>query len=123
MGLPPLRVGSIVMSVENLTAQVDFWCRALDYVPRERPTESFAMLRPRAGEGPNLALERRTSTVSEPPRLHLDLYAQDQAAEVERLIALGATRFPERDRPADADYVMLCDPDGNRFCVVDARGR
>jgi hypothetical protein len=55
--------------------------------------------------------------------VHLDLYAQDQTAEVERLIGLGATRFPERDRPADADYVMLCDPDGNRFCVVDARGR
>ena len=123
MSRPPIRIGSIVISVANLPAQVDFWCHALDYVPREPPTSTYAMLCPRAGQGPNLALERRSSTTSEPPRLHLDLYAQDQGAEVERLIALGATPHDERDRPADADYVMLRDPDGNRFCVVDARGR
>jgi hypothetical protein len=23
-------------------------------------------------------------------------------------------------RPPDADYVILADPEGNRFCVVDA---
>ena len=123
MGLPAIRIGSIVISVENLAAQVDFWCRALDYVPREPPTSTYAMLRPREGHGPNVALERRTSATSEPPRVHLDLYAQDQHAEVERLLTLGAMTCDERDRPADADYVMLLDPDGNRFCVVDARGR
>jgi hypothetical protein len=25
-------------------------------------------------------------------------------------------------RPADADYVILADPEGNRFCVVDTAG-
>ncbi len=123
MSLPALRVGSLVLSVEDLEAQVAFWCAALDYVPREPPTATYAMLLPRGGEGPNLALERRASVTSEPPRIHLDLYAQDQSAEVERLVALGASRYDEPDRPADADYVILLDPDGNRFCVVDARGR
>jgi predicted enzyme related to lactoylglutathione lyase len=55
-----------------------------------------------------------------PPRIHLDLYAQDQPAEVERLVGLGATRVEWKRRPADADYVILADPEGNRFCVVDA---
>ena len=54
-----------------------------------------------------------------PPRLHLDLYTEDQAAEVERLIALGATEIHWDKRPADADFVILADPEGNRFCVVD----
>ena len=54
-----------------------------------------------------------------PPRLHLDLYTDDQAAEVERLIALGATEIHWDKRPADADFVILADPEGNRFCVVD----
>lgn len=56
------------------------------------------------------------------PRVHLDLYAgdaADQAAEVERLVGLGATRV-DRDRyPDDPDFVVLADPEGNRFCVID----
>jgi len=51
----------------------------------------------------------------------LDLYADDRSAEVERLITLGATRYPWRYRPG-ADFVVLEDPDGNLFCVVQLRG-
>ena len=51
--------------------------------------------------------------------MHLDLYTEDQAGEVERLIALGATEVHWDKRPPDADYVILADPEGNRFCVVD----
>ena len=57
-----------------------------------------------------------------PPRLHLDLYTDQQDAEVQRLLALGATRVEWSKRPADADYVILADPEGNRFCVVDTAG-
>ena len=42
----------------------------------------------------------------------------EQLAEVERLISLGATRV-EWTYPADADFVVLADPDGNLFCVVN----
>jgi hypothetical protein len=38
---------------------------------------------------------------------------------VERLKALGATEVHWDKRPPDADYVILADPEGNRFCVVD----
>ena len=48
--------------------------------------------------------------------------AKDQAREVQRLKALGATDVHWSKRPADADYVILADPEGNRFCVVDASG-
>ncbi|WP_317983415.1 VOC family protein [Microbacterium hominis] len=57
---------------------------------------------------------------SRPPRIHLDLYAQDQDAEVARLESLGARRVVWDRQPADADYVIMEDPEGNRFCVVDA---
>ncbi len=39
------------------------------------------------------------------------------AAEVERLLALGATRVDWNYGP-HADCVVLADPDGNTFCVV-----
>ena len=35
------------------------------------------------------------------------------------LLALGATEVHWDKRPPDADYVILADPEGNRFCVVD----
>jgi hypothetical protein len=116
-----LRVGSIVLRVDDLGRQTEFWAAALGYVPRDGPSDDdFVLLRPRDGVGPNLSLDMVRSTVQVPPRIHLDLYADDQAAEVARLIELGATEVHWDKRPPDADYVILADPEGNRFCVVDA---
>jgi predicted enzyme related to lactoylglutathione lyase len=115
-----IRVGSIVIRVDDLQRQTEFWTAALDYVPRVDSSDDFKLLRPRDGVGPNVSLDKARSTVHIPPRIHLDLYAEDQAAEVRRLIALGATEVHWDKRPPDADYVILADPEGNRFCVVDA---
>lgn len=116
-----ITIGSIVLRVDDLPKQRTFWTAALDYVPREGDDDDFALLRPRSGVGPNVSLDRVPAAVPVPPKIHLDLYTTDQAGEVERLIALGATHVHWDRRPADADYVILADPEGNRFCVVDAR--
>jgi hypothetical protein len=117
-----LTIGSIVIRVDDLALQVAFWSAALDYVPRgEHDSDDFVLLRPREGRGgPNVSLDRVRAPRSIPPRIHLDLYATDQTGEVQRLIGLGATEVHWDRRPADADYVILEDPEGNRFCVVDA---
>jgi len=115
-----ISIGSIVIRVDDLERQKAFWTAALDYVPREGDDDDFALLRPRNGTGPNVSLDRVRSALQIPPRIHLDLYAEDQTAEVKRLIALGATEVHWDRRPPDADYVILADPEGNRFCVIDA---
>ena len=115
-----LRIGSIVLRVDDLERQTEFWEAALGYVRRDETSDDFVLLRPRDGVGPNLSLDLARSTVQLPPRIHLDLYAEDQAGEVERLKALGATEVHWDKRPPDADYVILADPEGNRFCVIDA---
>jgi catechol 2,3-dioxygenase-like lactoylglutathione lyase family enzyme len=84
-----LRVGSIVMGASDVPRAVRFWCDALGYRPRERPQDTWAVL---TGPGPNLSLGRSETPIQERPRVHLDLYADDQHAEVERLIGLGASR-------------------------------
>src|SRR5215207_9732643 len=114
-----LRVGSIVIRVDDLERQTAFWSAALDSERRIGDDDDFVLLRPRHGTGPNVSLDRVRSEVQIPPRIHLDLYADDQAAEVERLIGLGATEVHWDKRPVDADYVILADPEGNRFCVID----
>ncbi len=115
-----LTIGSVVIRVDDVERQKAFWTAALDYVARDGDDEGFALLHPRSGDGPNVSLDRVRSTLQIPPRIHLDLYAADQAAEVERLIGLGATEVHWDKRPPDADYIILADPEGNRFCVIDA---
>ena len=116
-----IRTGSIVLRVDDLQRQTEFWAAALDYVPRDDSSDDFVLLRPRGGIGPSLALDNVPSKVQIPPRLHLDLFTEDQAGEVARLKALGATEIHWDKRPPDADYIILADPEGNRFCVVDVR--
>jgi predicted enzyme related to lactoylglutathione lyase len=117
-----LRIGSIVIRVDDLELQTQFWEAALGYVRREDTSDDFRLLRPADGAGPNVSLDRVRSTVQIPPRIHLDLYAEDQPGEVERLKTLGAVEVHWDKRPADADYVIMSDPEGNRFCVVDVSG-
>lgn len=115
-----LKVGSIVIRVDDLDRQVSFWSAALDYEIREPRAADFVLLRPRTAGGPNVSLDAVRSRRVLPPRIHLDLYADDQLAEIDRLETLGARRVDWANRPADADYVIMEDPEGNRFCVVDA---
>jgi Glyoxalase-like domain len=114
-----LRIGSIVLRVDDLQLQTQFSEAALGYERRDSDSDDFVLLRARDRVGPNLSLDRVHSTLQVPPRVHLDLYTEEQAAEVERLLTLGATEVHWDKRPADADYVILADPEGNRFCVVD----
>ena len=110
-----LRIGSIVWGTTDVPRSLAFWTAALDYAPLHEPDDDWALLGPRNGEGVLLALDLVTSDA--PKRHHLDLYSDDQTAEVDRMLGLGATRV-DWDYPDDADYVVLADPDGNTFCVV-----
>jgi hypothetical protein len=114
-------VGSIVVRCVRFEELFAFWQAALGYVPREPPDGGWVVLTDPTGAGPNISLDRvdedRLPPLGELSRVHLDLYTSDQAGEVERLLDLGATRY-ERDYGPDDDFVVLVDPDGNRFCVV-----
>ena len=117
-----LIVGSIVLRVADLPRQIEFWTAVLGYAVREPVDSDFALLYPPHGAGPNVSLDAVPSPRVLPPRIHLDLYAEDQANEVQRLTGLGAVEVHWPKRPADADYIIMEDPEGNRFCVVDAAG-
>jgi predicted enzyme related to lactoylglutathione lyase len=116
-----LRIGSVVLGVEDLRTSIRFWEAALDYTLRREPADdTWAILIPRSGEGGQLALMKSVTPSQDRPRLHLDLYADDQETEISRLISLGAHRVEWDSYGADADFVVLADPDGNRFCVIEA---
>ena len=102
----------------NVPQAIEFWCAALNYEPLRAPSVDWAILVLRSGEfGPQLAISQVSDGISH-QRHHLDLYASEQEAEVQRLLNLGARRVEWRLYPESADYVVLADPDGNTFCVV-----
>lgn len=114
-----LKIVSIVIRVTDLPAQSRFWQAALDYIERAPASDDWVVLKPRDADAPCIALDVHRSERVLPPRIHLDIYAEDQASEVRRLAALGAREIPWENRPNDADYILMEDPEGNRFCVVD----
>ena len=67
------------------------------------------------GPGPTLCFQQVMGPRAERNRIHLDISHANRAAEVERLIELGATYWYSR-----ANFTTLRDPEGNQFCVIDA---
>jgi hypothetical protein len=112
-----VRVGSVVIDCNDLPTRLAFWEAALGYEPRREPEEGWGSLRDPAGENVNVSLQKVPEPRVGKNRLHLDLYSGDRDAEVERLLRIGATRFSRTPEP-DEDFIVLADPEGNLFCVI-----
>ena len=114
-------VGSVVIDCNDFAAMYRFWLAALGYVPRDPPDDGWAVLRDPEGGHVNVSLQRVPEPRVGKNRLHLDLYTDNQAAEVVRLVALGAVPYPRTPEPGE-DFVTLQDPEGNIFDVIDKAG-
>lgn len=111
-----------VLGVTDIPRAMAFWTAALNLVASEdRASETWRTLDHADGAGRALALLRSDSPAEPRPRLHLDLFTEsagEQQREVRRLLGLGAQSV-DWDYPPEPDFVVLADPDGNIFCVVD----
>ena len=74
---------------------------------------------PQDGVAPDLLFIRVPEGKTVKNRWHPDLRPTDQAAEVARLEALGATRT-DVGQGDDVSWIVMADPDGNEFCVLRA---
>jgi len=115
-----LKIGSVVIDCINFDEMLAFWQPALHYVTREPAKGGWIILRDPAGRNTNVSLNQVQPSEKLQGRnwLHFDLYTKNQEDEVERLLKLGATRHPQSYEQSD-DFIVLEDPDGNLFCVVD----
>ena len=111
-----------------------FWCAALDYqvLYDTDDEEAAAGSEPPAWEGddddeiliggagrPRILLLEVHDEKKVKNRLHLDLRPDDLDAEVDRLLSLGATKVDIGQ--GEVSWVVLADPDGNEFCILQAR--
>jgi hypothetical protein len=117
------RVGQVTIDVGSVTTMAAFWAEALGYTV-DSGDDGSAKLLPPAGAPPSVPmvwLQAVGTPKHDKNRVHLDLVSDgDPEAEVRRLVGLGARRINIGQR-GDEGFVVLADPDGNEFCVLDHR--
>jgi hypothetical protein len=106
----------IVLDAIDVEAQAAFWAEALHYRRVDR-VEQYAVLVPLKGRSGSVFLVQGVpETKQTKNRMHLDLHVADPGAEVERLVALGATRLGD-GKLGDIEWVTMADPEGNEFDI------
>src|SRR5215211_7668261 len=109
------RWDSVVVDAMDPARLGRWWAAVLDY--RVVSEESDELVIGRAdGSQPELVFGLVADAKSGKNRLHIDLRPDDQDAEVERLIDMGARRVDVGQ--TEASWVVLADPEGNEFCVL-----
>jgi len=95
-----------------------FWAQVTGYARMDASTDELVALEAPDHRGVRRILFYR---VPEPKtvknRVHVDLAAKDAAAEIERLVALGATRVERREGGLGSSWTVMLDPEGNEFCI------
>ena len=106
-----------------------FWTKALDFTIAADYDGEFMLLAPEGqdsfseheGRRPYVGLQRVAESKAGKARIHMDFNTDDRAAEVARLVALGATAEDEQNMPG-LSWTVLRDPEGNEFCVGSTNG-
>jgi hypothetical protein len=104
-----------VVDARDPAALGRWWAEALGWVIVNDDPDEFEIRRD-VDQLPGLIFEPVTEVKQHKNRLHLDFRPDDQAGEVARLVALGATHVDVGQ--GDASWVVLADPEGNEFCVL-----
>jgi catechol 2,3-dioxygenase-like lactoylglutathione lyase family enzyme len=110
------RISEICFDCTDAERMAEFWCAVLGYRVGESDDEGIELIG--QPSSPVILMLRDPRPKREKNRLHLDINAVDrtQEEEVERILALGATRIDIGQ--GEPTWVVLADPEGNEFCVL-----
>lgn len=98
-----------------------FWSGVLGWELADGPDDGVAILPPDAG-GFRIRFLPSQEPKTGQNRAHFDLTStspEDQQQTVARALELGGTHIDVGQLPEDG-HVVLADPDGNEFCVIEA---
>ncbi|OBB56390.1 VOC family protein [Mycolicibacterium monacense] len=113
-----LRFTDLCVDAADIHALGGWWAEVLGYA-QQVTDDGDVILRPPSGAGPNILFLAVPDDKVVKNRLHVDLTPDDQQAEVDRLLALGARRVDIGQ--GEQSWVVLADPEGNEFCVLAAQ--
>jgi catechol 2,3-dioxygenase-like lactoylglutathione lyase family enzyme len=110
---------SVVLDCADVSTMEAFWVGALGY-ERAASDGPFVGLRDPGGRLPTLVLQQVPERKTVKNRMHLDIFSDEFDAHFTRLTELGATIVTPEHRESDGmRLVVLADPEGNEFCLLD----
>jgi predicted enzyme related to lactoylglutathione lyase len=110
-----LRVEIVTFDCSDPAALADFWIKATGgAIAASMP--GFVLIDATAAGIPHMGFQSVPEPKQTKNRMHVDFRTAERTAEVERLVALGATVVEEHQIPGFA-WTVLQDPEGNEFCV------
>jgi predicted enzyme related to lactoylglutathione lyase len=115
----PIILEHVVFDCADAAALAGFWAQVMSQQVDADGNEFFATVN-KGGDGPALMFTQVPENRAGKNRLHLDLATADWAAEVDRIVGLGAKRVGEYDEYG-AHWVTLADPEGNVFDLAEIR--
>jgi predicted enzyme related to lactoylglutathione lyase len=111
----------LVLDCRDPEQLAPFWAAALDY-RTVGGAGNYVLLVPEGRPGPDLLLQRVPEARVGKNRMHVDLHTPDIEAEATRLTGLGARRLvAEPLEEFGSHWIAMADPEGNEFCVCDAK--
>ena len=117
------RVSHITVDCLNAFDLSEWWKPVLGYTdvpddPNEVGGDDCMILDPSSGH--RLLFIKVDELRTPVGRIHLDLAPSDRRRddEVERVVALGATEVADRRNSDGTGWMVLADPEGNRFCIL-----
>lgn len=123
-----LSTNMVTIDCVDTAPLIAFWTAALGYTVY-RDWGDYALLVPaERGAALRIGLQKVPEPRVAKNRAHLDFVSDDRAADIERLLALGATVIGEGERvlseskPLVARWTVMADPLGNEFCVAEVGG-
>jgi predicted enzyme related to lactoylglutathione lyase len=112
-----LRFSEICIDAHDIDALAAWWSSVLGW-PAEPTDDGDVILRAPAGSGPDWLFLAVPDDKAVKNRIHFDFTPDDQQAEVDRVLALGARHIDIGQ--GEQTWVVLADPEGNEFCILAA---
>ncbi len=112
-------LSAITVDCADAATLARFWAALLDRDVDEGATREFAAIGIDGGSssGPGWTFVQVPEAKGPKNRVHVDLAVADLAAEVERVVALGARSLADREE-GGIRWTTLADLEGNEFCLV-----
>jgi predicted enzyme related to lactoylglutathione lyase len=112
-----LKFDEICIDAHDATSLGAWWSKVLGW-RSDVDDDGDVVLHAPAGAGPNWLFVAVPDDKVVKNRIHFDFRPEDQQAEVQRVIALGARHVDIGQ--GDESWVVLADPEGNEFCILAA---
>ena len=111
-----IRIATVTIKTSRPREVARFWRELLGYRIAPNHSNSVQLV---GDEGPTLLIQPTDRPV-ERGAIHLDLRPDNHSACVDRALELGATHA-DIGKAGDEGWVVMADPGGNLFCVLQSR--